>query len=125
MSGRRFLLDTNAVIALLQGREALVALLRDAEWVGTSVITLIEFLAFPNLDDEGRRSFEDFLGRVDVVGLSSDDRDLIDTAVRLRQEHRLRLPDAVIAASALLREADLVTADAEFRKVPELPLVSP
>ncbi len=42
----RYLLDTNAVVALLQGHTGLAQHLADAEWVGISIITQLEFLAF-------------------------------------------------------------------------------
>ncbi|WP_017317962.1 PIN domain-containing protein [Mastigocladopsis repens] len=44
MSGKRYLLDTNVIVSLLQGSGALVTLLQNAEWVGISVISQIEFL---------------------------------------------------------------------------------
>ena len=46
MSGNRYLLDTNAIVALLQGNAQLVQLLQNADWIGISVISQIEFLAF-------------------------------------------------------------------------------
>lgn len=51
MNGKpgRYLLDTNAVVALLQGHTGLGQHLSDAEWVGISIITQLEFLAFPGL----------------------------------------------------------------------------
>jgi tRNA(fMet)-specific endonuclease VapC len=49
MNGKRYLLDTNAIVALLQGSPTLVELLQNAEWVGISVISQIEFLAFSGL----------------------------------------------------------------------------
>lgn len=39
MSGKRYLLDTNAIVALLQGSITLVKLLQNADWVGISVIS--------------------------------------------------------------------------------------
>lgn len=54
MNGKRYLLDTNAVVALLRGHGPLLELLRDAEWVGVSVISQIEFLAFAGLGEPDR-----------------------------------------------------------------------
>ncbi len=47
MNGKRFLLDTNAIVSLLEGNTALVECVEEAEWVGISIISKIEFLAFP------------------------------------------------------------------------------
>ncbi|MFC2154923.1 hypothetical protein ACFLRB_00330 [Acidobacteriota bacterium] len=49
MSGKRFILDTNAIVSLLKGNESLVDSVEHAEWVGISIISKIEFLAFPEL----------------------------------------------------------------------------
>ena len=55
MPGKRFLLDTNALIALLKGNQSLLDLTSSAEWVGISVISILEFSSFsgmtsPDLD---------------------------------------------------------------------------
>ena len=57
MSGNRYLLDTNAIIALLQKDSNLVKLLQNADWVGVSVISQIEFLAFSGLSEADLRLF--------------------------------------------------------------------
>ncbi len=49
MPGKRYLFDTNALIALLQGNRELVALTQSAEWLGLSVINVLEFLGFDGL----------------------------------------------------------------------------
>ena len=52
MSGsHRFLLDTNAIVSLLAGNRKLSALLDHADYVGISVISYLEFLAFDGLSD--------------------------------------------------------------------------
>lgn len=120
MSGSRYLLDTNAIVSLLQGNQQLVALLDDASWVGISVISKLEFLAFPRLSAADSQLFARFETRVDVVGLPADDRQLLSTIVALRSSSGLKLPDAIIAATAILRGTRLVTADQHFRSIPSL-----
>ncbi len=47
-----------------------------------------------------------------------------DEAARIRRETGLKLPDALIAATALLQAATLVTANGkDFRRVPHLALI--
>jgi predicted nucleic acid-binding protein len=69
MNGNRYLLDTNAIVALLQGNSQLIQLLQDADWIGVSVISQIEFLAFSGLSEADRQLFQQFLQRVEIVGL--------------------------------------------------------
>lgn len=57
MSGNRYLLDTNAIVALLQGTPQLIQLLQNADWIGVSVISQIEFLAFSGLEQNNRQLF--------------------------------------------------------------------
>ncbi|MEH1770263.1 MAG: type II toxin-antitoxin system VapC family toxin [Nostoc sp.] len=117
MSGNRYVLDTNAIVALLQGNSQLIQLLQDADWIGVSVISQIEFLAFSGLSQEDCQLFEQFLQRVEVVNLVASDAVLIKKIIEIRQQYGLKLPDAIIAAMAIQNSASLVTADQEFAKV--------
>jgi tRNA(fMet)-specific endonuclease VapC len=118
----RYLLDTNAVVALLQGHTELAQRLSDAEWVGISIITQLEFLAFPALSDNDAEYFQNFAQRVNVIGLTPYAATYLQTIVRIRQQYRLKLPDAIITATALEYAATLVTADQQLHVIPELPV---
>lgn len=124
MSGNRYVLDTNAIVALLQENIQLIELLKDADWIGISVISKIEFLVFPGLTQEDRQIFEQFLQRVEVIGLAAIDTVAIEKIVEIRQQYRLKLPDAIIAAMAIQNSASLVTVDREFGKVTNLTVVN-
>ncbi|WP_066423474.1 type II toxin-antitoxin system VapC family toxin [Anabaena sp. 4-3] len=124
MSGNRYLLDTNAIVALLQGNSQLLQLFQNADWIGISIISQLEFLAFPGLSQGDIQVFQEFLQRVEVVSLMAGDTVLIEQTIQLRQQYRLKLPDAIIAAMALLTNATLVTADREFTKVSTLTVIS-
>jgi predicted nucleic acid-binding protein len=110
----RCLFDTNAVVSLLRGHGELLALTRQARWVGISIVTEIEFRAFPDLAPEDARLFAEFAERISVVDLAHHDAALLDRVIALRQNQRLRLPDAVVVASALAHGAALVTADRQL-----------
>ena len=88
------------------------------------LLAFIEFLVFPGLTQDDRQIFEQFLQRVEVIGLGAMDAVLIDKIVEIRQQHRLKLPDAVIAAMAIQNSAHLVTADREFAKVTILTIIN-
>jgi tRNA(fMet)-specific endonuclease VapC len=124
MSGNRYLLDTNAIVALLQGNPQLIQLLQNADWIGVSVISEIEFLAFSGLSQNDRLLFQQFLQRVEVVGLTAGDALLIEKIIEIRQQYRLKLPDAAIAAMAIQNSTSLVTADREFAKVTILNIIN-
>jgi len=124
MSGNRHVLDTNAIVALLQGNVQIIVLLKHADWLGISVISKIEFLVFPGLTQDDREIFDQFLQRVEVLDLVSIDTVLIEKVIEIRREYRLKLPDAVIAAIAIQNSASLVTADREFAKITGLTIIN-
>jgi hypothetical protein len=124
MSGRRLFLDTNAIVTLLQGNQELVNYTRGVDWIGVSIISQIEFFCFSKLTDVDRNLFTEFLTQIEVIGLPSSDRQLIDRTVEIRRTLRIRLPDAIIVASALTRNASLVTADRELLSIKDLPVLS-
>ena len=88
MNGRRYLLDTNAIIALLQNDSNLLQLLSDAEWIGIFIISQIEFLVFPNLTKADIRLFQQFIQRVEVIDLCSRDNLAIEQIIFIRQQYR-------------------------------------
>jgi len=111
MSGK-LLLDTNAVLGFLKGQPSLAALLEAAEKaVSVSVITRMELLSFHGIIPEEEKNIRDFLDEVSIVPLNAD---VEDTATLLRRVTRLKVPDAIVAASAIVSKAVLVTYDREL-----------
>jgi tRNA(fMet)-specific endonuclease VapC len=119
MSGK-YLLDTNAIVSLLQGNSNLVNLVVRAEWVGISIISFIEFLAFPGLQDEDKSLFRQFIERIEVVPLTDANTQLIESVLSFRKGQQLKLPDAIIAATALIQEAHLITADKRLLSIKDI-----
>lgn len=125
MSGKlRAVLDTNAVVALLAGNRDLAVQLEHAEYVGVSIITYLEFLAFDGLTDTDRDCFAAFCQRVQVEPLTSEESGLLQQALELRSRYRLKLPDAIIGATALSRKALLITNDTHFSGISRLAVQS-
>ena len=115
--GKRYLLDTNALVALLQGHEGLLALAEQAQWLGVSVINVLEFLGFDGLTDADRDLFAVLLSRVAVVDLAYENSALMALIADTRKRKAVKLPDAIVAASAVLSQAILVTNDAQLLKL--------
>ena len=124
MNGDRYLLDTNAIVAVLKGNSRLIILLQNADWIGISVISQIEFLSFSGLSQADSQLFEQFIQRVEVIDLVSTDPVLLGKIIEIRQQFRLKLPDAIIAAMASQNSASLVTANREFAKVNSLKIIN-
>ncbi len=108
---RRYLLDTNAVIYLLSGR--LVFPLPDGQY-SVSIITEIELLSFSGISAGEEQKIRALLLLLDRIHLTDAVR---DETIRLRRKSRLKLPDAIIAASASINDAVLLTNDQAFSSI--------
>jgi len=82
--------------------------------MGVSIITPLEFLSFPGLTESDESLFMRFAERVEIVSLDAQRLDLVSAVIQLRKTRKLKLPDAIIAASALTHSATLVTSDQDF-----------
>ena len=112
--GVRAILDTNVVIYLQKGW--LAEPLPPGEYL-ISVITEIELLSFASLDEAQRSALQRLIDALEVVGV---DEAVKRCAIALRRDHRLKLPDALIAAAALTRGAVLLTNDSRLANLPGL-----
>lgn len=121
MNGDSILLDTNAFIYFLEGRATIADIVLLADEVCFSPITEIELLRSPHLDDEESEGVRGLLSTCQRVDL---DQTVVDAAINLSRRYGLRVPDAVIAASAVTRHLTLVTADQHFSRIAELDVVS-
>ena len=124
MNGRRFILDTNAIIFLLKGNQVLLDAIKRAEWVGISVISKIEFLAFPRLSESDSRLFEKFLERVDIINLADGNKELLSNIIKIRKSYKIKLPDAIVISTAVTNNSILITADKQLKRVEEVEIVS-
>ncbi len=114
MNGRRYLLDTNAVIQLLAGNPSLRKMVEDADFLSISVISKLEFLSYPDLTEDEKIAFHELLEDLTVFDLTASDSALIEEVVAMRIDGGLKLPDAVIAATALVNDCEVITNDAHF-----------
>ena len=114
MNGKRYLLDTNAVIQLLAGNPSLIKMVEDSDFLAISVISKLEFLSYPDLTEDEKNAFSELLEGLTVFDLMASDSALIQEAVAMRIDGGLKLPDAAIAATALVNGCEIITNDAHF-----------
>ncbi|MBK7410057.1 MAG: type II toxin-antitoxin system VapC family toxin [Saprospirales bacterium] len=116
MNGSSFVVDTNIVLYLFNGDETVASLL-DGRNIYISFITELELLGFHGITEEERAVAKDFIGDSIVIDLNEQIKRI---AIDLRVKYMLKLPDAIIAASALYLNLPLISADKVFEKISEL-----
>jgi len=123
-----WLLDTNVVIDAFAGQPAAVRALAKArstsvDWVGFSAMTRLEVLGFRGLSAADEKGLRELLGQFREVPISPE---IIDEAIRIRREAAIKIPDAIIAATALVQNVAVVTRNVtDFRKVSGLQIIDP
>lgn len=124
MSGNKYLLDTNAIIALLQGNEVIIRELQNAIVVSISIISYIEFLSYPSLSQKDKSTFKKFAEKVEIIGLSGDDHFFLESIAEYKISTGLKLPDMIIASTALKFDSIMITNDKDFQKLKGLRLLT-
>lgn len=107
-------LDTNVVIYKLSGR---LTQPLPAGPYAVSVISEMELLSYPDVDANEEREIRRFPSGVVVVDLTPH---IQAVAIQLRRLYRLKLPDAVVAATSVSLGIDLVTSDRRLARTPGL-----
>lgn len=117
------LLDSNVIIHSTQPEHAAVRDLIADNTVWASDISYVETLGFHRLTPGEQDLLEQFFATAGSIPL---DAAVLDRAVSLRQQRRMSLGDAIIAATALVHDLVLVTRNVDdFRWIENLRLINP
>lgn len=117
MNGIDFVVDTNAIIYIFGGKSFVTEYVKCN--LIASVITEMELLSFPHITSKELTALKSFLSDCIIVPL---DNRIKERAIFIRRKYGTKLPDAIVAATALEYNLPLVTADKGFRKIEELDL---
>ena len=121
MNGNKILLDTNAFIYFFEGRSKITNLVVNTPEIYFSAISEIELLSATHLTQSEIEAIKVFLALCHRVELTSE---VINQTVTIRRQYHLKIPDAIVAASALHLGAPLVSADTDFQKLADLVLIA-
>lgn len=124
MSGYKYIFDTNANITLFQENEVFVKKIEHADYIGISFISAIEFISFPALSLSDKLLFKQFLIQVEIAGASTADFGTLEIIAINKAEYKLKIPDIIIAHSAMVNLATLITNDKKISKVAGLKTIS-
>ncbi|AYL98372.1 type II toxin-antitoxin system VapC family toxin [Mucilaginibacter celer] len=119
MSGKEILADTNIILYLLNGDNAVEKILQGKR-IYVSFITELELLGFKGLSEKEEKKIKNLLDDCTVISMSNS---LKDKYVDVKKKHALKLPDAIIAATAILYNLPFITSDKQFRTIDKLKLI--
>ncbi|MBN2655449.1 MAG: type II toxin-antitoxin system VapC family toxin [Spirochaetales bacterium] len=118
----RYLLDTNAVVYCLEGVFPLFEKISFEDELFLSFISRIELYCGKNNEDQ-EFSIRRFVS--DLVEFETDG-DITERTIFVRKKYGLKIPDAIIVATAIEKGLTLVTADKEIlKKVKDIEIIDP
>lgn len=119
MNGVRILCDTNPLIYLLDGNRDIARFL-DGKQIYLSVITELELFGKQNLSVQDNEIIETLLGVCFTIDINPEIKQIYR---EIRQKYAVKLPDAIIAATAIYLDLPLMTFDVGFKNIPNLKLI--
>ncbi len=126
MSTTDYLIDTNILIYHTKGSQTSIDSLNNLisqHPFNMSILTKIEFLGW---DKHTREGFEKCKQLIEPANIYPVDEDIASKAIELRRKVKIRLADAVIAATALLNNLKLVTRNVDdFKAIEGLEVINP
>ena len=118
MSGANYLVDTNFLIYLLNGNAAVKPYLNNNFFL--SEITEMELLGVKDIPQLVLKTRAALIDNCFLVNFNSDIKEI---AIRIKQKTSIKLPDTIIATSALYMGMPLISADKDLTRVEGLDLI--
>ena len=119
MSGNNVCVDTNVLLYFLRGDKEVVEMLAYRQ-LTISFVTELELLAFPDLTQSEEIAIKGLISNCQLIGVNDEIKRL---TIELRKNCKLKLPDSIVAATAMYAELPLITADKQFCKVQGLTVI--
>jgi len=106
------LFDTNILIDYLNGEHKAKDEIEKHDQIAISVISYMEVMV--GVEESHKKSVEDFLNSFQIFNF---DEKITDDVVKIRTALKIKLPDAIILATARANKAALITRN--FKDFPE------
>ena len=119
MNGIDFFVDTNILIYLHEAKQEVLPYV-DYAWC-CSVITEMELLGLPNLSVNEKSKLKSLLSDCIIFPFSDDIKNI---TIGIKQTKKIKLADAIIAATAIHYNLPLISADRGFKNISGLTLIT-
>lgn len=122
-----YLFDTNIFLYHL-AQDLIVSPLFSKHFLSThnvviSSIVRIELLSFPKITEQEELIIREMLKQFRCISITED---VEEVTIYFRRKYKLKIPDAIIAATAFVSSSILLTANKrDFSRVPEIKVQTP
>lgn len=104
------LVDTNIIIYLSRRELELDTFVTDRSHLYISVITYMEALGFQFRSKQEEQTVRAICNQFETISLNDD---IVEKVITIKQNKKIKLPDAIIAATAIYSKLDLITANVD------------
>lgn len=123
MNGRNLLFDSNIVIYIAQKKLVPDAFVQPEDVLLISDVSFMETMGYTFTDMTERQETEALLAVLFRFPISEP---VVQKVIEIRQSRRMKLPDAIIAATALIHNCTIVTRNiSDFSGLPGLEVLNP
>lgn len=123
MSGRRLLLDSNIIIYVAKKQLDPAGFIQPEDELFISDISYMETLGYPFSDENEKQETTNLLN---ILFRFSIEESIVQKVVEIKQQRRIKLPDAIIAATAIIHNCAIVTRNvSDFQNFAGLVVINP
>lgn len=115
MSGIDFLADTNILLYILEGNQRVQPFVKNT--LAVSAVSEIEMLGWYKINNREISIINGLLKNCFIIELLPSIKDI---AIKIKQKRKIKLPDSIVAATAIYLDVPLLTADKSITKIREL-----
>jgi len=117
MSGKKVLLDSNIIIYLSKDLLDIDEILADYDDFFISIITYMEVLGYQFEDQDEEQLISQLLEQLEIIHLNME---IAQEVISIKQKKKIKLPDAIIFATAKKNACDLMTHNIDdFKNIDE------
>jgi predicted nucleic acid-binding protein len=110
MTGNKGLLDSNVIIDAAKGLVSTQEIVNNYDYLYASIISYVETLGYNFSDNSEKEMISQLLGAIEIVDLN---KDIANIAIEYRRRKKIKLPDALVLATAKYLNANLLTSDGD------------
>lgn len=106
MNGNRAVIDSNVIIDASKGIVSIEEIVAEYDFLFISIISYIEVLGYKFTNINEKSLVENIIENIPIINI---DKEIADIAIEYRRKFKIKLPDALILATAKITQSVLLT----------------
>ena len=117
MGTQVILLDSNIIIYLSQGKLDVDDVFFSDDIYAVSIVTYMEIFSYAFKKKEEVQFLKEIFSLLKIIDLNGE---IAEQVITLRKKRKLKLPDSIIVATAIIKNATLLTNDKQLTTIEDV-----